>query len=259
MYYDQNGVFQAPDGHATSWVDLGGGIGSYVFEGDIGPMGSNLPKWMPDDPRMGNSATNTDSHTGDLVGAMSNQDLYSDMSDSSSMVWDQPMFDSPTSMGQEQMSGAGFETNFDDPYGTSIYEYWSPQSPESRGPGPGGQGFPMTAATYNPLSGFENVLEAESILPWLYAEDEEDDRRINRDYIKKLFGEQAPPSNKLLPSVNVFGGYSRPNFLAGQTPDSPVWFNETTGGGGAWYDPSFYPGTQLPSSDMWSQVPGFTQ
>jgi hypothetical protein len=127
-----------------------------------------------------------------------------------------------------------------------MWQYLSPDHPR------GGVGRPwqMTASTYNPLSGFENVVEAESILPWLYAENEEDDRRINRDYMGKLFKNQAAPYNKLLPATNFFGGYyAGPNMGGGAKP-----FQETTGGG---YD--FPAGSHIPHSDYWSQIGGFKQ
>ena len=227
MYYE-NGQYQGPGGHATSWVDLGGGIGAYVHEGS-NPM-QNLPTWDQNDPRMGGGAS------GDLVGALGNTATLGD--------YNQPTFESPfkdlPGGHRGSMSGSGFDSSYDTPVNGSNsrpMDFWAMDE--------GGQQGVFNAATYNPLSGFQNIVEAESILPWLYAEDEEGDRRIRRNYLDELFGDQPAPFHKQLPTANVYGGF------AGMSPSGGNVY-ETTGGGGDWYDSSFINTT--PTSDLWSLV-----
>ena len=139
------------------------------------------------------------------------------------------------------MSGAGFDSDPNYFADDSNYSYWAPdESADGRGI--------MTAATYNPLSGFENIVEAESILPWLYAEDEESNRRIDRNYIDELFSDQPAPFYKQLPTVNVYGGF------AGRGDSGIGNVYETTGGGGDWYS---NPGISTsPTSDLWGNLGG---
>ena len=217
--------------------------------------GYNMPRFHPDydDQRNPGSHQNLSNdplgadRTGDLVGAMSSHDAFAPMAVDGVAEEMEPPPQLGTDYAPEFLSGTAFDQGTYSPYnGISSWQFIAPDTFDGSMPG-----FPKTAATYNPLSGFGNIPEAESILPWLYGEDEEDDRRIDRNYLDELFKDQAAPYNKLLPSVNLFGGRYIPAFGG---PLMPNAHQETTGGG---YD--FPSGSVVPHSDFYSQVGAFTQ